>query len=47
MSMPEKKPVIKLIIDTGDAEKQLDKLIEKANQLKAILNECKLPADEK
>ncbi len=47
MKADKEKYIIKLTIDTGEAEKQLDKLIEKASQLKAILNECQLPADNK
>lgn len=47
MNVDKEKNIIKLTIDTGEAEKQLDKLIEKATQLKAILAECRLPADNK
>ena len=42
----EKKSTITIDIDTYEANKKLDELIEKANQLKAILAECGITADK-
>lgn len=42
---PRKKNTLVIHIETEDANKKLDELIEKANQLKATLRECGIPAD--
>lgn len=42
---PRKKNTLIIHIETEDANKKLDELIEKANQLKATLRECGIPAD--
>ena len=43
---PRKKNTLVIHIETEDANKKLDALIEKANQLKATLRECGIPADK-
>jgi hypothetical protein len=43
---PRKKNTLVIHIETDDANKKLDELIEKANQLKATLRECGIPADK-
>ena len=40
-----KKNTIVIHIETKDANKKLDELLEKANQLKATLKECGITAD--
>lgn len=42
---PRKKNTLVIHIETEDVNKKLDELIEKANQLKATLRECGIPAD--
>ena len=42
---PRKKNTLVIHIETEDANKKLDELIEKANQLKATLKECGVTAD--
>ena len=42
---PRKKNTLVIHIETEDANKKLDELIEKANQLKATLEECSVTAD--
>lgn len=41
-----KKNTIVIHIETKDANKKLDELLEKANQLKATLKECGITADK-
>lgn len=41
---PCKKNTLVIHIETEDANKKLDELIEKANQLKATLEECGVTA---
>ena len=43
---PRKKNTLVIHIETEDANKKLDELIEKANQLKATLKECGVTADK-
>lgn len=43
---PKPKKEIVIHINTTEANKKLDELIEKANQLKATLAECGITADK-
>ena len=43
---PRKKNTLVIHIETEDANKKLDELIEKAHQLKATLRECGVTADK-
>ena len=45
MKPDPKKPIV-INIDTTEANKKLDELIEKANQLKAALAECGITAEK-
>ena len=41
-----KKHTVAIHLDTREANKKLDELIEKANQLRATLAECGVTADK-
>lgn len=42
---PRRKNTLVIHIETEEANKKLDELLEKANQLKATLKECGITAD--